>query len=75
MAVNNDDFTVDLAERAVRHKSGVVVRFYEYETPEVWLIADSVIIDNPDLFDGNIDQLAVGAKRAALAAGMEHRKP
>lgn len=75
MAVKNDDFTVNLAERTVRHKSGVVVRFYECETPEVWFIAGSVNIHNPDLFDGDIDELAAGAKRVALAAGMRHRKP
>jgi hypothetical protein len=51
MTVNTSDFTVDLAERAVRHtKSGVVVWFYEYENPGDWLEADSVNIRNPDLF-------------------------
>jgi len=76
MTVNTSDFTVDLAERAVRHtRSGVVVWFYEYENPGDLLEADSVNIRNPDLFDGNINDLAAAAKRAALAAGMTHRKP
>lgn len=76
MTVNNNDFTVDLAERAVRHtKSGVVVWFYEYENSGNWLEADSVNIGNPDLFDGDINDLAAAAKRAALEAGMTHRKP
>ena len=76
MTVNTSDFTVDLAARAVRHaKSGVVVWFYEYENPREWLKADSVNIRNPHLFDGDINDLAAAAKRAALAAGMTHRKP
>jgi hypothetical protein len=76
LTVNTSDFTVDSAERSVRHtKSGVVVWFYEYENPEDWLKADSLSIGNPDLCDGDINDLAAGAKRAALAAGMTHRKP
>ena len=30
---------------------------------------------NPDLFDGDSNELAAGAKHAALVAGMTHQKP
>ena len=62
-------------DREVRHVSGVIVSFYEYPTREAWLASDSVHVRNPDLFDGDSNELAAGAKRAALAAGMMHQKP
>ena len=74
MLVKRGDFTVDLAEREVYHTSGVIVQFDEYPTHEAWLASDSVHMDNPDLFDGDSNELAAGAKRAALAAGMHHQK-
>jgi hypothetical protein len=75
MLVQQSDFSVDLEQREVHHASGVIVQFYEYPTREAWLAADSVQMRNPDLFDGDSNKLAAGAKRAALAAGMNHRKP
>jgi hypothetical protein len=67
--------SVSIWSNAVHHASGVIVLFYEYPTREAWLAADSVQMRNPDLFDGDSNELAAGAKRAALAAGMNHRKP
>jgi hypothetical protein len=74
-AGNPKDFTVDLASREVRHKSGAVVSFGEYPTQAQWLLSRVGDIRKPDLFKGLHAELLAGAKTAALAAGMTHQKP
>jgi len=51
-------------------RSGVIVQFYEYPTREAWLAADSVQMRNPDLFDGDSNELAAGAKRRGASSRM-----
>ena len=65
MLVRQSDFTADLAERVVRHSSGVVVWFYEYPTPEAWLASDDAHLRNPDLFAGDSIDLRPGQRNGA----------
>jgi len=57
----------------VHRSSGAVAVFHAYVSEAVLLRSDSVMIENGDLFHGPQDELAIGAKRAALAAGMMYR--
>ena len=57
----------------MHRSSGAVAVFHAYVSEAVWLRSDSVMIENGDLFHGPQDELAIGAKRAALAAGMMYR--
>jgi hypothetical protein len=68
------DFIVDLATREVRHGSGAIVSFSEYPTEAQWLVSRVGGISNPEHFQGLHAELLAGAKKAALAAGMTHRK-
>ena len=70
MSIRESDFVVDLSSREVRHRSGVVVEFYEYETREDWLIPSSALVKNP-LFPGDSSKLVAAARRVAEAAGMK----
>jgi hypothetical protein len=69
------DFAVDLVTRRVRHNSGAAVVFPTYLLEVDWLKSESVTIENGGLFRGPEEELAKGALRAALAAGMGHRVP
>ena len=40
-----------------------------------WIIDDGAMVRNPGLYEGDGDELAKNAKRAAMAAGMGYRKP
>jgi hypothetical protein len=75
MLTKDSDFAVDLEAREVRHSSGVVISFGEYTTEADWLATDAVNLRNPDLFPGDVNELAAAAKRAALAAGMRRTAP
>jgi hypothetical protein len=74
MASAYSDFTVDLKERRVTHKSGAAAEFYEYPAEEDWLksLPHSY---NDYLYPGPSWEFLRLAKEAALAAGMKHCKP
>ena len=74
MSIRESDFVVDLSSREVRHRSGVVVEFYKYETREDWLISSSALVKSPDLFPGDSSKVVAAARRVAEAAGMKHRR-
>jgi hypothetical protein len=66
------DFSVDLAKRRVRHLSGAAFVFHTYQTEEDWRSATYVRIEGEHRYRGVIEELAVAAKQAAIAAGMLH---
>ena len=73
--IRDEDFSVDLDTREVRHVSGVVMAFNSYLDHETWLRSETVKMRNPRLFDGSEMELAAAAKRIAIAAGMQHKRP
>jgi hypothetical protein len=72
---NLGDFTVDLATREVRHRSGASVSYYEYLDADDWLSTSGGLTRNAYFFDGSCEEFLKLAKQAALAAGMTHRRP
>jgi hypothetical protein len=71
-----EDFYVDLAERRVIHKpSGIEIEFYEYTNEQDWKKSGSAVLRDNPLWSGDRADLARMAKDAALAAGMQSRKP
>ncbi len=75
MCNEKSDFTVDLANRRVTHKSGAEATFYEYPTEEDWRASDVITLVNPSRYDGPQGEFALLAKEAALRAGMKSHKP
>jgi len=69
------DFAVDLDAREVRHSSGAIVTFREYESRDEWLNSSTAHIRNADRFPGHSTEFVKAAREAAVAAGMAHKKP
>ena len=75
-AINLNEFTVNLRERKVTHRSGVVISFDSFETEADWLQDDCAKMRNPDLYNGypirfglNINGKLPGLFRSALFSG------
>ena len=74
-SINLNEFTVNLGERKVTHRSGVVISFDSFETEADWLQDDCAKMRNPDLYNGDALELGAAAKRAAIRLGMKSQKP
>jgi hypothetical protein len=71
-----EEFDVDLAERRVVHKpSGIEIEFYEYTNEQDWKKSGSAMLRDNPFWPGDRAELAQVAKEAAIAAGMQSRKP
>ncbi len=70
-----EDFDVDLHSRKVFHRAtGIWFYFREHASDAEWQSDDSVAFHDNPRYHGSRRQLAENAKRAAVAAGMTHRK-